>query len=137
MVVKKATFLSYIFCCENCDYNTNKKSSYDKHLLTAKHQNGSPLSEKLPEKLLETMVKKLPKVAQKVAPEFACECGKKYKYDSGFYRHKKICKLFEDSNNINTLLTEKELISMLIKQNEILIQQHAGLIEKHSGLMDS
>ena len=136
MVVKKQLFFPYIFSCKNCDYNTNKKSSYDKHILTAKHQNGSILSEKLPEKLLETEPKKLPKVAQKVAPNFACECGKKYKYDSGFYRHKKICKLFEDSNNINTLLTEKELISMLIKQNEILIQQHAGLIEKHSGLME-
>ena len=26
-----------IFVCEICDYNTSKKSSYDKHLTTSKH----------------------------------------------------------------------------------------------------
>ena len=27
------------FCCENCDYFTDKKSNIDAHNLTAKHQN--------------------------------------------------------------------------------------------------
>ena len=26
------------YYCKTCDYNTCRKSSYDKHLLTAKHQ---------------------------------------------------------------------------------------------------
>ena len=26
-----------MFSCENCDYKTCRKSSFDKHLLTAKH----------------------------------------------------------------------------------------------------
>jgi hypothetical protein len=34
---KSCEKVAYKFSCENCDYYTSKKSSYDKHLLTDKH----------------------------------------------------------------------------------------------------
>jgi hypothetical protein len=47
-----------------------------------------------------------------------------YKYDSGFYRHKKICQ--ETSNkpiiNSDSIVNDKELILMLINQNKELME---------------
>lgn len=82
------------FRCEKCDYNTGSKKDYSKHLLTLKHKNNENdihLSQK---------------------SQFECHCGKIYKYDSGYYRHKKTCKQKEESN-----LCENEIINFLIKEN--------------------
>tara|TARA_Y100000816_G_C26104416_1_gene586326 strand:+ start:1273 stop:2280 length:1008 start_codon:yes stop_codon:yes gene_type:complete len=66
------------FYCKICDYGCSKKSSFNKHLLTAKHKNGIS-----PQK---NGIKKLPSV-------FRCIfCNKNYKHRSGQYRHQKICK---------------------------------------------
>jgi hypothetical protein len=113
---KKLLKVAQIFCCEDCDYSTSKKSSFDKHLSTDKHkksQNGSYL--------VVNDSEKLPKVAQ-----YKCDCGKVYKYDSGYYRHKKKC--IEINNMINKEdVNDKDLIMMLIKQNTQLIEQNAEL----------
>ena len=69
------------FCCETCDYFTCKRNDYYKHLSTDKHKkqkNGSK------------MVVNGSDLSLKVA-EYKCQCGKVYKYDSGYYRHKKKC----------------------------------------------
>jgi hypothetical protein len=55
---------------------------------------------------------------------YNCDCGKIYKYDSGYYRHKKQCKsekliIYENDNKITT---DKELIMMLVKQNSELME---------------
>jgi hypothetical protein len=101
-LLKVANFLK----CNLCDYTTCKKSSFVKHISTDKHkknENGS--------KMVVNDSEKLPKVA------FKCKCGKVYKYDSGYYRHKKTC--FETENqNMN----EKELILILVKQNYELLE---------------
>jgi hypothetical protein len=47
--------------------------------------------------------------------KFICECGKEYKYSQGLSKHKKICKMFE-----NTEPSDKKLIMMLIKENSEL-----------------
>ena len=67
------------YICIKCNYKTLSKKDYTKHLMTRKHQmivNDS-----------ENDSKKTPKNAKL----YTCECGKEYKYDSGYYRHKKIC----------------------------------------------
>ena len=113
---KKLLKVAHIFCCEDCDYSTSKKSSFDKHLSTDKHkksQNGSYL--------VVNDSEKLPKVAQ-----YKCECGRVYKYDSGYYRHKKNCSdkiVVTNKEDVNN----KDLIMMLIKQNTQLIEQNAEL----------
>ena len=66
------------YYCENCDYGTSKKSSYDDHLLSAKH-NKSMVSHQI-----------LPKLCSK----YICQnCNKEYKDNSGLWRHKKKCSL--------------------------------------------
>ena len=109
------------FYCECCDYNTSKKSDYTKHLATDKHKNNENGS-----KMVVNGSEKSPKVAI-----YECECGKIYKYDSGYYRHKKNCP------GVNMIISsdepkEKELILMLIKQNSQLIQQNADLVKNSS-----
>ena len=83
---------SEIFCCELCDYSTSRKSQYDRHLSTDKHkirENGSK------------MVENDSELSQKVS-HFECLCGNKYKYESGYYRHKKKCnKHINQENNMS------------------------------------
>ena len=63
------------FYCEKCDYVCYKKSDYNKHLSTRKHK-----------RLTNTYNE-----VEKNPNEYVCECGKSYKFDSGYYRHKKSC----------------------------------------------
>ena len=118
---KKSQKVAKLFCCEFCDYTTFKKADYCKHLSTDKHiktENGSKMVVNDSEK------------SQKVA-HFTCKCGKVYKYDSGFYRHKKICqetnikpdiKSDTDIKTDNPSVSDKDLIIMLINQNKELIE---------------
>ena len=56
------------FCCEKCIYNTSVKKDFNKHLMTLKHKNreNSDQENNLSQSKL-----------------FICNCGKKYKYDTG------------------------------------------------------
>ena len=115
---KKSPKVASKFYCECCDYNTCKKSDYIKHLSTDKHKNSENDS-----KMVVKSCQKSPKVAK-----YECECGKIYKYDSGYYRHKKNC-LGENVIIDNDDPTDKELILMLIKQNSQLILQNSDLVK--------
>lgn len=59
------------FFCEKCDYGCSKKSIFDKHLLTKKHNTTKSY------KILQD--------------DFTCECGKKYKHRTSLYHHKRKC----------------------------------------------
>ena len=115
---KKLLKVAPKYICECCDYITSKKSSLVKHFTTDKHKNHENDS-----KMVENDSEKL----QKVAQVFECECGKIYKYDSGYYRHKKMCSSSEaqkekEQENIGSEIDEKSLIMMLIKQNTELLE---------------
>jgi hypothetical protein len=111
------------FYCENCDYATSKKSSYGDHLLSAKHRKSIIVNEK----------------SANFCPKFYCDiCNKTYKDNSGLWRHKKKCKPIgketsgggdsdsdgeENSADIKqSLLSDKELMMMLVKQNTQLME---------------
>jgi len=108
---KKLLKVSHKFCCSYCDYNTSKKSSSDKHLSTDKHKKNENDS-----KMVVNDSEKSPKVAH-----YQCECGKIYKYDSGYYRHKKKC-CQKNNEIVNTEIADKDLIMMLVKQNSELLE---------------
>jgi len=99
------------FYCKNCNYSTGKKSSYNEHLLSAKHEKSMFSNQNL----------------LKICSDHICQnCNKMYKDNSGLWRHKKNCKSFdnEEKNIINTDLHDKDqLIMMLIKQNSELIKE--------------
>ena len=91
---------SQIFLCETCDFKCYKKSNYDTHLLTAKHQNRTILNEKNPKNA-----------------EFVCECGKKYRVRNSLWYHKRKCSV-KNVNSVSSDDTSSEpTIEYLLKEN--------------------
>jgi len=73
------------FFCNNCDFGTMRKSSYEEHLLTLKHQKSMFVN---------------PNPA-KTCNDHICQfCQKSYKDNSGLWRHKKVCKNKEITSEI-------------------------------------
>ena len=113
---------SNILYCHSCDYNTCRKSQYDRHLMTSKHLKNVEI-------LQNTTI-----LVQKV-PEFICNiCNKKYKHHSSLYNHKKKCiNEKEIDTNINPNEISPELIMSVLQQNKelqtILIEQNKTIIE--------
>jgi hypothetical protein len=111
--------LSKKYCCEICDYNTDRKSNLDNHNLSAKHIKSMNSNE----------------IKQFLSTDHICEiCNKKYKDYSGLWRHKKKCfvkeeKIENDETNItqyeNTITPE--LVIEIIKQNQELQKQNNEL----------
>ena len=69
------------FECEKCDYKCSKKSDFNKHINSIKHNatkcyNNATIN------------------------SLTCECGKIYKHSSSFYRHKKNCNSEEKMEDI-------------------------------------
>jgi hypothetical protein len=105
------------FCCKNCNYYTSRKSQYDRHLLTLKH-----------EKITNDN-----NLEQKVPNEFICECGKKYNYLSGLSRHRKTCKrekketaIVENEENVDY----KSMFLEMINENKELRKTITEMIPK-------
>ena len=97
--IKVAINYNNKYCCINCDYNTCRKSSYDKHLLTGKHQ-----------KMQQDNAINAKKCNNTIS--YNCKkCEKQYISRNGLWKHNKVC------NEIS----EKELIIMLLKQNAELL----------------
>ncbi len=84
MVYENSQKFSTKFYCEKCDYYANRKSDLNKHFNSKKHNDTLKFSNDTPKFSIN------------------CECGKVYKFHSGFYRHKKICK-YVSSNCIISL----------------------------------
>jgi len=107
------------FCCETCDYFTDKKSSYDKHLTTSKHiklTNVNGFSNK-----------SCPKVATDIK-EFICDnCNKHFKSRVGLWKHKQKCNLEQENEKEEP--TDKQLIVMLIKENTELRKEQTDIKE--------
>ena len=108
--------------CLKCDYLTSKKCNYKNHLATQKHYNA----------INDTKKK------QKEATKHLCDkCSKEYIYQSGLYRHKKMCKIreeqiinnYEKDDNINY----KEMFLILINQ---LTEQSAQNKELHNTIIE-
>lgn len=97
------------FYCESCDYGTCKKSSYDTHILSARHKKSTFVNQNQP------------KFCQIQQSKFTCEnCNKEYKDKSGLWRHKQKCN--EPQNSNKTPEISQELILTIIKQNSDLQQ---------------
>ena len=106
---KKVPKSSKKYECVCCDYVTSRKSQFDRHLLTEKHKKQENDS-----KMVVNGSEKVPK-----SSNFTCECGKVYKFDSGYYRHKKTCNSLDNNNSD---MNNKELVLYLMKENTELKQ---------------
>jgi hypothetical protein len=71
ITTKNVSKVAPAFFCEKCDYGCSKKSVFDKHLLTKKHNTT--------------------KSYNILHDDFTCECGKSYPYRASLYNHKRTC----------------------------------------------
>jgi hypothetical protein len=116
---KNAENMTDLYKCLSCDFTCCKKSNYTKHLRTLKHlrhQNGS---------------KKMPENAE--LEPWSCLCGRLYKYESGYYRHRKACLIYqktEQEQEKEKELDYKSLFLNMIHENKELRSQITDLIPK-------
>ena len=97
-----------IFSCDVCDFSSSNKKDYNRHIQTKKHifNVSQCFSIEKPQK-----------------NPYECNCGKKYKDNSGLWRHKKNCNItIVTDSNVETI-DKDQLILMLIKQNSDLIKE--------------
>ena len=138
MTYNKNPESSIKFVCDICDYNTSRKSQYDRHLLTSKH--------KITYNNLHNDLQNVPK-----SSKFVCSCGKEYSHRQSLWGHRKKCNFFNEENikynEENIYLTTEEIeekseedspinstmILELLKQNnefkELLIEQNKKILE--------
>jgi|TARA_Y100000992_G_scaffold241061_1_gene171935 hypothetical protein len=137
------------FYCHVCHYSTSRKSNYNKHLLTRKHQKssngntGNTILKKVAEQNpiyinenkktlqnIKTSHISREKSSKKVAIKHnCCWCNKYYKSRSGCYKHESKCKdkVFELEKKLNNLEknvgnNEKQLTQNNTINNNITIQ---------------
>ena len=100
---------NYNYICENCDYYSNKKTDYNKHIHTNKHIvniNGDFVNNK-----------------NDIIMDYPCEiCNKLYKSRVGLWKHKKNC-IDIDISTVTSNVTSNDnentnyKIDLLIKEN--------------------
>jgi len=113
------------FYCKSCDYGTSRKSSYNNHLLSAKHKKITNDYNKGQNyaNIMQTFSQHLTK------EKFICYCGKEYQHRQGLWKHKKKCIAdtgtdsdSDSDSKTENVHTDKDLIMMLIKQNTELLE---------------
>lgn len=110
------------FNCELCDFKCCKKSNYQTHLSTSKHQ-----------KRYKMIQNDTENNAKNATPDFQCACGRIFTYHSGLWRHKQKCQnAIEELSNMD----DKKLIITLLKQNQDL-QKSLIEISKEKGITNN
>ena len=118
------------FECKLCNYNTCKKSNYNKHLLTLKHIN------------LHNTDINVAKVAT-----FNCLCGKSYKHRQSLYTHQSKC-TFKDKESVKQNLSRglsqdlshglsQEFVLNVIKKQQDQITELTKTIKEMAPLINS
>jgi hypothetical protein len=103
------------FYCEKCDFRCSKKSNYENHLTTAKHQNRTILNDLMPKNA-----------------EYVCECGKMYKARNSLWYHKKKCKLLKPESTV-----EDESLQPPSKNYDSIINEFTSIITKQQETIDA
>ena len=102
-----------IYECKDCDFICSKKGDFARHLNTRKHKRC-----------------KMGEIDVKMDRIWECGCGKKYKYDTGYYRHKKVCNFDKLMADIDGEINYKDMFLVMINENKELRSQISELIPK-------
>jgi hypothetical protein len=137
--------MSQKYTCTICNYHTKNQYDYNKHLHTSKHIKNEKDTR-----------------SSKTDPVYTCTCGKTYKYNTGYYRHKKNCKYEPPATienqpipEISAVLAEPvsqtlpeqssesepnwcEIIQVLVNENKeirnFMVTQHNTIVEQNKTL---
>ncbi len=115
------------FYCENCDYKTDKKSSYTKHLNTTKHFELTFSNKKLLESCPDV--------------KHICErCSTEYKSRVGLWKHKKTCVDHIEPTVKKVSVSEDILLEMMQQNNDLkqmLLEQNNAWKESNEKLIEN
>jgi hypothetical protein len=104
------------YSCKICNYVTSRKSSYDKHTLTAKHVNyvnGNQMETESCKKLQNNC-------------NYICKnCNKEYFNKSGLWKHNVKCKI--NVINQHAENSKDDIIQLLIKQNNDFFKEQTDI----------
>jgi hypothetical protein len=154
-----------MFKCSSCDYTTSRKSSYDKHILTAKHIAPQFVNENCGAKFecktcdyitfrKDTFQRHLQSVNHMaccgggvaVQKKYECDCGKSYNDSSGLWRHKKKCDYKNNNPYENTItdnfeIKKDDIIQVLLKENsemkKLMQESMNKMMETQNKLIES
>ena len=101
-VDKNSQLQSNSFYCEYCNYTTSRKSDYKKHLISIKHTN-----------YLNGINTK----------KYTCNCGKEYSCRQSLWKHNKLCKEQQTSQELIIIEKEKHIQPELSLVMEFVKQQ--------------
>jgi hypothetical protein len=117
------------FFCDNCQYKSNNKKDYEKHLTTSKH-------------IRLTNINNFSSDITMIDNDYKCvECDKVYKSRVGLWKHKKICKKMFDEDliisntDVQTLSNQitPDLILSVLEQNKeltnLVVEQNKTIME--------
>ena len=99
MHTKKSSKKFQKFHCEECDYNTCRKSQWLRHINTNKH------------KLVTNSY-------NKNVHFYICECGNKYKHRQNIYAHKKNCNYHKNSDDDFTMVKNGKNGKKMVKNEK-------------------
>ena len=119
MLTKSCEKVAPNFYCKICDYFTDRKSSFNKHLITAKHIKLTNVNENC---------NKSCEMSNLPTTLLTCDyCDKNFKSRVGLWKHNKKC--FKELNKTDDI-KDKDLIMALIKDNSELKNLILKVIEK-------
>jgi len=134
MLTKSCEKVAHKFYCEKCNYDTSRKSSYNKHITTSKHSQLTYVNSEL--------TKSCEKIVEKTG-SFICDiCDKKYKSRVGLWKHSKNCNItnknteyfHHQKNEVpkKETIDKDSLIMDLLKQNKELLEIVKNGTNNHS-----
>ena len=106
------------YVCNLCDYSTCRKSQYDRHISTLKHQIRTSTN--------CCTENSSSKFEIKPSKEYKCMCNKVFKHASSLWNHKQKCNNLHDKGEQNKELDvevefdKKMLFKMLLKNHDIM-----------------
>lgn len=109
--------------CKKCDYITCKNANWKRHLKTKKHNDSK-------------MIVNDSENEQKGA-EWFCGCGKQYKYDSGYYRHRKVCSWKPQSKKETQIIPGSDELASKEQEIQFLKNALAAKDEKMDKIIDT
>ena len=126
-----------IFECQKCNFICSKESNWNIHAMTRKHRESY------------IRVTNNADFVPKNAVHFECDCGSRYKFRQGLYKHKKKCSVINTEpstialHNVESIPTEIDkdlLVKMLLKNQDIMenvILKNQDVMEKMMEIMPS
>ena len=101
------------FYCKKCDFSSNNKKDFNRHLSTTKHKMETDGN------ILETK-----------KTQFICLCGKTYKTRSGIFKHKKKCPSIVEKPNVSKNPKTELIKSTNIDEQSINAKDQLKILEK-------